>query len=92
MVFLDSDHQIDRIVKDIDALYDKLKIGGKIFVHDITYGEEMGKLLKDYFDNWNHVGLAHCGVTIKGNREWSYKEDLRGPCGMGIATKLRGIL
>jgi len=86
MIFLDSDHQINNIVDDIEMLMPRLTIGGMVAVHDVAYIEEMGECLKDYFHGINSHRLNHCGVTAKPENKWVY-EDFKTSSGLGIATK-----
>lgn len=84
--FLDSDHQIDRIVEDIELLDKKFTKDVIVCVHDVNYCREMGNLLNDYFCGVSSSGLLNCGVKQARKDEWDYKE-ITNSCGLGIARR-----
>lgn len=87
LAFLDSDHQIHNIVKDIDLILPLMKPGGKLVVHDVNYCRNMGDLLKDYFGGVNKKGLNHCGVEMPEKSNWEFYEEITRYSGLGIVTK-----
>lgn len=82
-VFLDSDHQIDRIAKDIELIQSRLQPGSVVVIHDTEYCDEMGRCLKDYFAGINSDRLKTVGVEASKLR-WAY-DELKTQYGLGIA-------
>lgn len=83
MLFLDGDHQINNIVKDIELAYPYLSEGAMVYVHDTLYIEIMGKCLSDYFNGIDSELLNSTGVKSS-KLDWEYR-NLEVGSGLGIA-------
>lgn len=84
-VFLDSDHQIHRIVNDINILEPILERDVTIAVHDTNYCPEMGLCLADYFNGVSSERLDM--VDVKPSKDkWIYK-NYNTEYGLGVAKR-----
>jgi len=88
LVFLDSNHCIDVIAKDIEDLVPRLSKGAVICVHDVNYCREMGNLLPEFFHGNDTPALNNCGVKAQKPGVWAY-DEISNACGLGIAKKLK---
>lgn len=85
ILFLDSNHQIDLIVGDIEKLLPILHKDAIVIVHDTNYLPEMGICLSDYFNGINSERLKN--VEVKPSQEnWIY-ESKNTEFGLGIAKR-----
>lgn len=85
LVFLDSQHQIEKIAWDVEMIEGRLSDDGVIAVHDTEYCPEMGRCLSDYFNGIDSDRLKAVGVRpSKG--AWNY-EGVKTEYGLGIAYK-----
>lgn len=69
--FLDSNHRIEKVEKDLDLIMPLVSSKGIVTVHDTNYCRGMGDLLAKRFE-----------ATVG----WEY-EEIRLSCGLGIARK-----
>ena len=82
MVFVDGDHSIDGVRKDVDAWGPHVPVGGYMLFHDVReYGEErideeirkfnLKKLLKEMTDSriWEQVDYADSLVVLRKRKE-----------------------
>lgn len=82
--FLDGDHQIEKIVEDIELLEPYLRTNAVVVVHDIDYAPEMGICLKHYFEGRDSSHLQ--AIPVKpSTKRWTYRE-IHTDCGLGVAT------
>lgn len=86
--FLDSDHQIDAIARDVEDLLPRLSKGAIVCVHDVNLYREMGNLLPLFFRGENTFALNNCDVKAQKEGTWEYLE-ISNACGLGIAKKLK---
>jgi predicted O-methyltransferase YrrM len=84
-VFLDFQHQIEKIVADIELIQSRLSSNGIIVVHDTEYCPEMGLCLIDYFSGAETDRLMNVGVKPS-SKKWTY-ESIKSQYGLGIAHK-----
>lgn len=83
--FLDSQHQIEKIVADVELIEPRLTDGALVVVHDTEYAPEMGRCLKDYFLGEDSERLHNVGV-LPSTLDWDY-QFIKSKYGLGIATK-----
>jgi predicted O-methyltransferase YrrM len=82
-IFLDTDHQIHNIVKDIEMLLPRMHKGTMVVIHDTEYCPEMGKCLQDYFGGNDSERLKT--IPIQPSKlEWSFK-NIPTQYGLGTA-------
>ncbi len=86
LAFLDSQHQLDDIVYDIESVNPNLKEGGLIVIHDTVYRPDMGKNLADYFARIESHALKLADIKPSSTR-WSFV-NVETEYGLGIATKM----
>jgi len=84
-LFLDSDHQIHNIVKDVEMILPHLTKKALVAVHDTIYCEEMGKCLSDYFNRLDSERLKTVGVRPS-EEKWIYKNH-DTEYGLGVAIR-----
>lgn len=84
--FLDSQHHIDDVVYDVEAISPNMPPGGVVVVHDTVYREDMGTALEHYF-----LGIASENlklVDVKPSKVgWIYRKE-KTQYGLGVAIKL----
>lgn len=84
-LFLDSDHQIQNIVSDLELLESRLSKKAMVLVHDVVYCGEMGRCLEDYFNGIDSARLQAIPV-LPSKTSWTYTSH-KTEYGLGVATR-----
>lgn len=83
LVFHDSEHQIEKIVRDIEHVEPRLNAKALVIVHDTEYCPEMGRCLEDYFLGRDTGRLKSVGVKPS-HGKWNY-QSFKTRYGLGVA-------